>query len=91
MLSLKSRLTSKGCVAGNIRVKTKKGTIKFNYQLLDKRKLPSIGNFLPYSQWPPMVKHYIKATGKTRIQLMLEEEQVCYCNKIIVQNFINCL
>ena len=76
MFLLNHRITNHGCLAGNIRVKSKKGNIKFNYQIMDSKEMPSIGNFLPYSQWPPMVKNYIKATGKTRVKLMVEEEQV---------------
>ena len=73
------RITSHGCLSGNIRIHSKRGTIKLSYQLIESDKIPSIGNFLPYSLWPPMVKHYLKATGKTRLQLMQEEEQVlCY-------------
>ena len=70
------RITSHGCLSGNIRIHSKRGTIKLSYQLLESDRIPSIGNFLPYSLWPPMVKHYLKATGKTRLQLMQEEEQV---------------
>ena len=78
------RITNQGCLAGNIRVKSRKGSIKFNYQIMDSKEMPSIGNFLPYSQWPPMVKNYIKATGKTRIQLMMEEELVHFILKTYI-------
>ena len=44
------KVTSCGCVAGNIRVKSRKGNIKFSYQIVDMNNLPSIGDFLPFSQ-----------------------------------------
>ena len=35
-----------------------------------------------------MVKHYIKATGKTRIQLMVEEEQVINCSMMKIEKWL---
>ena len=32
--------------------------------------LPKLDDFLPYTQWPPMILY----TGKTRFELMIEEE-----------------
>ena len=45
--------------------------IKLNAQIISTRRIPNFDNFLPYTQWPPMILH----TGKTRLELMMEEEE----------------
>ena len=45
--------------------------IKISAQTINNSKLPTWADFLPYTQWPPMVLH----TGRTRLELMVEEEQ----------------
>ena len=44
--------------------------IKISGQTINNTKLPAWADFLPYTQWPPMVLH----TGRTRLELMVEEE-----------------
>ena len=44
--------------------------MRLRIELISSRHAPNLANFLPYTQWPPMVLH----TGKTRLQLMMEEE-----------------
>ena len=45
--------------------------IKISAQIISNRRIPNVDNFLPYTQWPPMILH----TGKTRLELMMEEEE----------------
>ena len=56
--------------------RTVKGTtndafIKITAQLVETAKIPVMGDFLPYTEWPPMVLH----TKKSRLDLMMEEEE----------------
>ena len=45
--------------------------IKIMAQLVETAKVPSIEDFLPYTEWPPMVLH----TKKSRLDLMIEEQE----------------
>ena len=45
--------------------------IKIMAQLVETAKIPSMKDFLPYTEWPPMVLH----TKKTRLDLMIEEQE----------------
>ena len=45
--------------------------IKITAQLVETAKIPSIEDFLPYTEWPPMVLH----TKKSRLDLMIEEQE----------------
>ena len=45
--------------------------IKITAQLVETAKIPSIKDFLPYTEWPPMVLH----TKKSRLDLMIEEQE----------------
>ena len=45
--------------------------IKITAQLVETAKIPVMGDFLPYTEWPPMVLH----TKKSRLDLMMEEEE----------------
>ena len=45
--------------------------IKIMAQLVETAKIPSVEDFLPYTEWPPMVLH----TKKSRIDLMIEEQE----------------
>ena len=45
--------------------------IKITAQLVETAKIPSMRDFLPYTEWPPMVLH----TNKSRLDLMMEEEE----------------
>ena len=44
--------------------------IKISAYLIPDSNLPKLDDFLPYTQWPPMILY----TGKTRFELMIEEE-----------------
>ena len=44
--------------------------IKISAQIVITELIPKFENFLPYTQWPPMILH----TEKTRLDLMMEEE-----------------
>ena len=45
--------------------------IRISIQLVEQNRLPRLNDYLPYSQWPPMVLY----TNKTRLDMMLEEEE----------------
>ena len=45
--------------------------IRISIQIVEKEDIPDTDNFLPYSQWPPMILH----SQKTRLDLMIEEEK----------------
>ena len=45
--------------------------IKISAHLIPSLKIPKFDDFLPYTQWPPMILQ----TEKTRLDLMIEEEQ----------------
>ena len=45
--------------------------IKIMAQLVETSKIPSMKDFLPYTEWPPMVLH----TKKSRLDLMIEEQE----------------
>jgi hypothetical protein len=45
--------------------------IKIMAQLVETSKIPSMEDFLPYTEWPPMVLH----TKKSRLDLMIEEQE----------------
>ena len=44
--------------------------IKISAYLIPDSNMPKLDDFLPYTQWPPMILY----TGKTRFELMIEEE-----------------
>ena len=45
--------------------------IKITAQLVETAKIPSVKDFLPYTEWPPMVLH----TKKSKLDLMIEEQE----------------
>lgn len=45
--------------------------VRIAADLVNSSKIPNTADFIPYIQWPPMVLK----TEKTRVQLMLEEEE----------------
>ena len=45
--------------------------IKITAQLVETARIPSVKDFLPYTEWPPMVLH----TKKSRLDLMIEEQE----------------
>ena len=53
--------------------------IKISAQLVNTTVIPKFENFLPYTQWPPMILH----TEKTRLDLMMEEEALNDDNETI--------